>query len=78
VHQRTRSPVASWKRGEVVLGAVEKTSVNPKRLVNLPTQANGGLRVTPGHKILAPTPRKGGPPALFNATRRLLANLGAA
>ncbi len=48
-----------------------------KRLVNLLTQASGGLRVTPGHKIHAPAPR-GGPDELFRAARRLLANLGAA
>jgi transcription-repair coupling factor (superfamily II helicase) len=65
------------KNGEIVLTAAERTQVDPKRLLNLLTQARGGLRVTPGHKILAPAPRRGGEKALFDATRRLLENLGA-
>ena len=60
-----------------MLTAAEKTNVDPKRLLNLLTQANGRLRVTPGHKILAPAPRRGGARALFTAARRLLENLGA-
>jgi hypothetical protein len=62
--------------GEIVLSAAEQTKVDPRRLVNLLTQARGGLQVRPGHKIVAPAPR-GGPRELFTATRRLLANLGA-
>jgi transcription-repair coupling factor (superfamily II helicase) len=65
------------QKGEIVLTAAEKTHVDPQRLVNLLTQARSGLRVTPGHKIYAPAPQ-GGPDKLFRATRRLLANLGAA
>jgi hypothetical protein len=49
--------------------------VDPQRLVSLLTQAQAGLRVTPGHKILAPAPRSGGTRALFSATRQLLTNL---
>jgi transcription-repair coupling factor (superfamily II helicase) len=65
------------QQGEIVLTAAEQTRVDPQRLVNLLTQAGAGLRVAPGHKIHAPAP-KGGPQKLFRATRRLLANLGAA
>jgi transcription-repair coupling factor (superfamily II helicase) len=65
------------QRGEIVLTAAKETRVDPQRLVNLLTQARGGLRVAPGHKIHAPAP-KGGARMLFTATRRLLANLGAA
>jgi transcription-repair coupling factor (superfamily II helicase) len=65
------------KNGEIVLTAAERTQVDPKRLLNLLTQAKGGLRVTPGHQILAPAPRRGGEQALFDAARRLLENLGA-
>jgi len=64
-------------KGEIVLTAAEKTHVDPRRLLNLLTQARGQLRVTPGQKIHAPAPR-GAPRELFSATRRLLANLGAA
>jgi transcription-repair coupling factor (superfamily II helicase) len=62
--------------GEIVLSAAEQTKVDPRRLVNLLTQARGGLQVRPGHKIVAPAP-PGGHRELFTATRRLLANLGA-
>ena len=65
------------QKDEIVLTAAAKTHVDPQRLLNLLTQARGGLRVTPGQKIHAPAP-KGGPDKLFRATRRLLANLGAA
>ncbi|MGH3113174.1 MAG: TRCF domain-containing protein, partial [Gaiellaceae bacterium] len=61
-------------RGEIVLTAGEKSGLDPRRLVNLLTQANGGLRVTPGHKIHARAPLDD-PPRLFEATRRLLENL---
>jgi transcription-repair coupling factor (superfamily II helicase) len=63
-------------RGEIVLTAGESTKVDPQRLVNLLTQANGGLRVTPDHRVYAPAP-SADPAELFEATRRLLANLGA-
>ncbi len=64
-------------RGEIVLTAGEKSNLDPRRLVNLLTQANGGLRVTPGHKIHARAPLDD-PPRLFEATRRLLENLAPA
>jgi transcription-repair coupling factor (superfamily II helicase) len=63
-------------RGEIVLTAGDKTQVDPRRLVNLLTQANGRMRVTPGHKIHASAPLDD-PPRLFEATRRLLDNLTA-
>jgi transcription-repair coupling factor (superfamily II helicase) len=64
-------------RGELVLSAAPTTNVDPQRLVNLLTQANGGLRVTPDHRIHAPLPAAAGadPAELFAAARRLLANL---
>jgi transcription-repair coupling factor (superfamily II helicase) len=63
-------------RGEIVLTAGETTSVDPQRLVNLLKQGGDGLRVAPNHKIYAPAPAGGGPEALFDASRRLLDNLG--
>jgi transcription-repair coupling factor (superfamily II helicase) len=63
------------QKGELVLTAGEATKVDPQRLVRLLTQARGGLRVTPGHKIHAPAPH-GGPEKLFRAAQRLLDNLG--
>ncbi len=67
-------------RGELVLTAAPSTRVDPQRLVNLLTQANGGLRVTPDHRIHAPLPAaaRADPGELFAAARRLLVNLGAA
>jgi transcription-repair coupling factor (superfamily II helicase) len=62
--------------GEIVLTASQTTAVDPQRLLNLLTQGGGGMRVTPGHKILAPAPTDGGAKALFHATRQLLKNLG--
>ncbi|MDX1384372.1 MAG: TRCF domain-containing protein, partial [Thermoanaerobaculia bacterium] len=65
-------------RGELVLTAAPSSKVDPQRLVNLLTQANGGLRVTPDHRIHAPLPPGVGsePGDLFVAARGLLANLG--
>ncbi len=62
--------------GELVLTAAESTNVDPDRLLSLLTQASGGMRVTPGHKIHAPVPSRE-PATLFDAARRLLENLGA-
>jgi transcription-repair coupling factor (superfamily II helicase) len=62
--------------GEIVLTASQTTSVDPQRLLNLLSQGGSGMRVAPGHKILAPAPTEGGAGALFHATRRLLTNLG--
>jgi transcription-repair coupling factor (superfamily II helicase) len=64
--------------GEIVLTASRSTGVDPQRLLNLLTQGGGGMRVTPGHKILAPAPpAEEGTAALFRAARALLVNLGA-
>jgi transcription-repair coupling factor (superfamily II helicase) len=64
-------------RGEVVLTAGDRSGVDPRRLVNLLTQAGGGLRVTPGHKIHARAPLDD-PARLFETTRLLLENLAPA
>ena len=61
---------------EIVLTVAETPNFDPQRLVNLLTQANGGLRVAPGHKIVAAAPG-GDPVQLMEAARRLLTNLGA-
>jgi transcription-repair coupling factor (superfamily II helicase) len=63
-------------KGEIILTAAEPTRIDPDRLMNLLTQANSGLRVAPGQKIHAPVP-EGDATQLFEAARRLLANLGA-
>jgi transcription-repair coupling factor (superfamily II helicase) len=64
--------------GEFVLKAAENTKVDPERLLRLMTQARGGLRVTPGHKIYAPAPGALDAAKLFDSARRLLVHLGAA
>jgi transcription-repair coupling factor (superfamily II helicase) len=64
-------------RGEIVIKAGDKTQIDPRRLVNLLTQAKGGLRVTPGHKIHARVPLDD-PTRLFEAICRLLDNLAPA
>jgi transcription-repair coupling factor (superfamily II helicase) len=63
--------------GEFVLKAAENTKVDPERLLRLMTQARGGLRVTPGHKIFAPAPGEADAAKLFDSARRLLIHLGA-
>jgi hypothetical protein len=63
--------------GEFVLRAAENTRVDPERLLRLMTQARGGLRVTPGHKIFAPAPGSADAAKLFDSARRLLVHLGA-
>ena len=63
--------------GELVLTASENTKVDPKRLLRLLRQAGGGLRVSPGHKILAPLPRSREPADLFETARRVMGSLGA-
>jgi len=62
------------QNGEIVLTAAEQSNVDPRRLLNLLTQAGGKLRVLPGHKIIAPAPR-GESSAILAATRALLSNL---
>ena len=61
---------------EIVLTVAETPKFDPQRLVNLLTQANGGLRVAPGHKIVAAAPG-GDPVQLMETAQRLLTNLGA-
>jgi transcription-repair coupling factor (superfamily II helicase) len=63
--------------GDFVLTAAESTNVDPERLLRLMTQAGGGLRVTPGHKIYAPAPKDADATGLFDSARRLLGHLGA-
>ena len=46
-----------------------------QRLVNLLTQARGGLRVSPNHKIHATAPSSD-PADLCDAARQLMLNLG--
>jgi transcription-repair coupling factor (superfamily II helicase) len=60
--------------GELVLTAAESSRVDPSKLMSLLTQAGGGMRVAPDHKIYAPVPSDE-PAQLFNAARRLLENL---
>ena len=74
--RRLNVAAVDWGRGEVVLSAGESTRVDPKRLVNLMTQAGSGVRVTPDHKIYAPA-ASDEPEAIFDAARRLLLRLGA-
>jgi transcription-repair coupling factor (superfamily II helicase) len=62
--------------GEFVLTAAQNSRVDPERLLSLLTQAGGGMRVTPGHKIYAHAPSRE-PEQLLDSARRLLANLGA-
>jgi transcription-repair coupling factor (superfamily II helicase) len=55
--------------GELVLTAAQTSNVDPERLMRLLTQAGGGLRVTPGHKIYAPAASRE-PAQLFDSARR--------
>jgi len=64
-------------KGEVLLTMAAAPNIDPQRLVNLLTQANSGLRVAPGHKIVAPAPDDE-PGQLLETAHRLLTNLGAA
>ena len=65
------------KAGEFVLTAGETTNVDPERLLRLMTQAGAGMRVTPGHQIIAPAPGNADAIQLFDSARRLLRHLGA-
>jgi transcription-repair coupling factor (superfamily II helicase) len=62
--------------GDFVLTAAQTSRVDPERLLSLLTQASGGMRVAPGHKIYAPAPSRE-PELLLDSARILLANLGA-
>jgi transcription-repair coupling factor (superfamily II helicase) len=61
--------------GELVLTAAENPNIDPQRLVDLLTQANAGLRVGPGHKIIAAAP-DADPGRMLERAQRLLASLG--
>jgi len=63
--------------GDFVLTAAPTTRVDPERLLRLMTQAGTGLRVTPGHQILAPAPGAADPAKLFDSARALMTQLGA-
>jgi transcription-repair coupling factor (superfamily II helicase) len=63
-------------KGELVLTAAETPNIDPQRLVNLLTQADAGLRVGPGHKIIAAAP-DADPGRMLDRAQRLLASLGA-
>jgi transcription-repair coupling factor (superfamily II helicase) len=67
--------VVDVANGEIVLTAAENSRVDPQRLLRLLTQAGGGIRVTPGHKILAPMPKGREPQDLFDAARRVMTSL---
>ena len=67
--------VVDVANGEIVLTAAENSRVDPQRLMRLLTQAGGGIRVTPGHKILAPMPKGREPQDLFDAARRVMTSL---
>ena len=61
--------------GEIVLTAAPESRVDPQRLLRLMAQAGGGIRVTPGHKILAPAPTGRAPADLFETARRVMTSL---
>jgi transcription-repair coupling factor (superfamily II helicase) len=63
-------------RGEIVLQVAPRSQIDPDRLVQLLSQARGGLRVTPEQRLIAKAPGpEGGAAALFDATRTLLRKL---
>ena len=66
---------------EIALTAAPESQVDPERLLALMRQArgprSGGIRVMPGHKILAPAPPGAAPQALFETARRVLSSLAA-
>ena len=65
-------------RGELVLTVSESANIDPQRLVQLLTRAGANVRVTPDHKIHAPGPPAGSPPAaIFDCAHELLVQLGA-
>ena len=64
------------QRGELVLQVATKSNIDADRLVQLLTHARSGIRVTPDQRLIAKAPGpEGGAPALFEATRQLLAQL---
>ncbi len=63
---------------EIMLSLAESSQIDPRRLVQLLTQARSGMRVTPDHKIYAPAPGpEGGATALFDAAHGMMKRLGA-
>ncbi len=65
-------------RGELVLQVASPSRIDPDRLIGLLSHARSDLRVTPDQKLVAKAPGpEGGPAALFDATRSLLARLSA-
>jgi transcription-repair coupling factor (superfamily II helicase) len=67
--------VVDVANGEIVLTAAPNSNVDPQRLLRLLTQAGGGIRVTPGHQIVAPAPKGRAPQDLFDTARRVMAAL---
>lgn len=64
------------QRGELVLQVANQSKIDADRLVQLLTHARAGIRVTPDQRLVAKAPGpEGGAPALFDATRSLLAQL---
>ena len=66
-------------RGELVFQVASQSRIDPDRLVAMLSHARSGLRVTPDQKLVAKAPGpEGGADALFDATRTLMKQLGAA
>jgi transcription-repair coupling factor (superfamily II helicase) len=63
-------------KGAIVLTAAAASRIDPDRLVGLLTRPRAGVRVLPDQKISAPAPESSDADALFEATDRLLAELG--
>jgi transcription-repair coupling factor (superfamily II helicase) len=63
-------------KGDLVLATGEGSRVDPERLVNLLTQADSGIQVSPDHRILAPAPKDVDADLLLGAAARLLRDLG--
>jgi transcription-repair coupling factor (superfamily II helicase) len=64
-------------KGDLVLATGEGSRIDPERLVNLLTQADSGIQVSPDHRILVPAPRDADANLLLGAAARLLRDLGA-
>jgi hypothetical protein len=63
-------------RGDLVLRVGQGSRVDPRRLVNLLTQAGSGVRVAPDHRIFAPVVYEDAA-GLYDSARALLTSLGA-
>jgi len=65
-------------KGELVFTVAESTRIDPHRLVQLLSEADSRLRVSPDHRIYAPAPpTAAGPAALFDSAHEVLSELGA-